>query len=63
MEGAETIVNFRSAVCVLAAMRILLANSKVNRFNTTERAYAMRCRLGNVDSSVKIIRETSVEQV
>jgi hypothetical protein len=32
-----------------------LANSKANCFNTTEAAYAMPCRLGNVDSSVKII--------
>src|SRR5262249_10640489 len=40
---------------VLAATRILLANSKVNDFNTTDVADAMRCRLGNVNSSVKII--------
>ena len=32
---------------VLAAMRILLANPKVNRFNTTEPPYAMRYRLAN----------------
>ena len=42
---------------------ILLANSKVNRFNTTEVAYGMRCRLINVDSSVKIIREPSAIRV
>lgn len=27
------------------------ANSKVNLFKTAKGAYAMRCRLGNVDSS------------
>jgi len=43
------------AICVLVAMQILLANSKVNRFNTTEGAYAMRCRLVIVDSSMEII--------
>ncbi len=43
---------------VLAARRILLANSKVNGFNTPKRASTMRCQLINVDSSVKIIQSS-----
>lgn len=45
-------------VCVPSVERILLANSKVNRFNNSipaKQTYSMRDQLTNVDSPAKII--------